>query len=462
MSVFDLPMAHYQVVENHQGDLAVWPVSLVLPQGWQVRFSSDSTPSLSPAVLPGASNDAQNEPLPYKACCMKFIAQQSLGSDSQADVVMNIPSVNKPSSDQEATMLSSLQPAAQGITALFDHYDLVGLSEMHWHPAVIAAFTDLLRSDELAAVVDDIVVEFGNAAYQSVVDEYVAGAPVPETELVKAWQNTLNFVVWQPSGYQQLFKMVRQLNQQRPKSQQLRIVLAEPAFDWAQIKQPSDWQALQAARDQGYYQRIELEVLNKGRKGLMIFGGYHLTRQPVSRNRAKQVASANTETPAQKTSNSVMAVKATLGELLAEKQPGRSYMLWTTDILQFELRHRLLSTPSHNVEPSYVWPQVIASEQGWLGALPFAALNADLPVQTLVSAEQVPPVNSMVEGVLFLSGLAREVKLPESVVADQAWLSTMWQRTERLPKDFRQRLQSLLPDTSNVTDSQKNTATHSP
>ncbi|MGI0116231.1 MbtH family NRPS accessory protein [Zooshikella sp. RANM57] len=464
MSVFDLPMAHYQVVENQQGDLAIWPVSLVLPQGWQVRFSSDSTAALSQVPLKGASNDAgqmlslrgqdavasqDTRTTTHKACCMKFIAEQGSSNPAKDDAELNgspehISSANLPT-NTEKTALSSLQPAAQGIATLFDHYDLVGLSEMHWHSDVIAAFIDLLRADELATVVDDIVVEFGNAAYQSVVDDYVAGAVVTDAELAQAWRNSLNFVVWQPTGYQQLFKTVRQLNQQRPKSQQLRIVLAEPAFDWTQIKQADDWRVRQAQRDQGYYQRIESEVLKKGRKGLLIFGGYHLTRQPVVRERTKQDAAvSNPQNPLQQTKASFD--EATLGELLAEHQPGRSYMLWTTDITQFAAQHRLLDSLENTKESFPKWPQVITAQQGWLGAMPFAAISAGHQQQTVVSKGQPPQVKRMVDGVLFLSGLQREVKLPDSVLADKAWLKTMWQRTEQLPKGFRQRLQSLLPE----------------
>ncbi|MBU2711121.1 MbtH family NRPS accessory protein [Zooshikella harenae] len=484
MSVFDLPMAHYQVVENQQGDLAIWPVTLVLPQGWQVRFSSDSTVALSQIPLTGASNDAQNDAghmlslkgqdavisqdtrTTHKACCMKFIAEQgsSESNSSTRNVVLNNPQVNLSSSDKnlEVTPLSSLQPAAQGITALFDRYDLVGLSEMHWHSDVIAAFIDLLRADELAAIVDDIVVEFGNAAYQSVVDDYVAGAAVTDAELAQAWRNSLNFVVWQPTGYQQLFKTVRQLNQQRPKNQQLRIVLAEPAFDWRQIKHADDWRVRQTQRDQGYYQRIKSEVLQKGRKGLLIFGGYHLTRQPVVRHRTRQEAAVS----AQKTKVLLGEEDiSTLGALLAEHQPGRSYMLWTTDITQFDAQKRLLGT-LENTENSFpVWPQVIRAEQGWLGAMPFAAISGGHQQQAVANKGQAPQVKQMVEGVLFLSGLQREVKLPDSVLADKAWLKTMWQRTEQLPKGFRQRLQSLLPEaavTETLQDEARSRASDKP
>ena len=48
----------------------------------------------------------------------------------------------------------------------------------------------LIRHDGFSQRVNDIVIEFGNAAYQPIVDRYISGAPVGRDELRGVWENT--------------------------------------------------------------------------------------------------------------------------------------------------------------------------------------------------------------------------------------------------------------------------------
>ena len=53
----------------------------------------------------------------------------------------------------------------------------------------------LIRDSRFAAAVNDIVVEFGNARYQDLMDRFVRGDQVADESLRQVWQNTT-----QPTG----------------------------------------------------------------------------------------------------------------------------------------------------------------------------------------------------------------------------------------------------------------------
>jgi hypothetical protein len=60
-------------------------------------------------------------------------------------------------------------------------------------------------------VVDDIVVEFGNALYQDTIDRFVSGQPVDNADLRPVWRNTTQSPgeTWDAPVYEQFFRTVR-------------------------------------------------------------------------------------------------------------------------------------------------------------------------------------------------------------------------------------------------------------
>ena len=62
----------------------------------------------------------------------------------------------------------------------FGTYQLVGgFSASHGNKDVDDFLLDLVRNGALPGVVDDIAIECGNAFYQGVLDQYIAGDDVP-------------------------------------------------------------------------------------------------------------------------------------------------------------------------------------------------------------------------------------------------------------------------------------------
>src|SRR5262245_17923679 len=48
----------------------------------------------------------------------------------------------------------------------------------------------LIRDPRLAGVVNDVVVEFGTARYQDLMDRFIGGEEIPRFELRRVWEDT--------------------------------------------------------------------------------------------------------------------------------------------------------------------------------------------------------------------------------------------------------------------------------
>ena len=158
-------------------------------------------------------------------------------------------------------------------------HPLVGVGEIHAAKEYFDFVARLLDDPDVRGRIDDVVVEFANARYQPLLDRYVlALQDVPPAELAQAWSEHAE----SPTGpfdsplYAGLVEQVRNINQ-RANGKRLRIVAADLPIDWSQIETVDDYRAL-GSRSDHLARRTIGEVLDKGRRGLLIFGGAHLSR----------------------------------------------------------------------------------------------------------------------------------------------------------------------------------------
>jgi hypothetical protein len=171
---------------------------------------------------------------------------------------------------------SSPEPAMDAILALFDVYQAVGINSAHQLKDVDDFILAMVRHPQFADVVNDIVVECGNALYQPVLDRYVAGEDVAIADAQQVWRNTTQPMCSVSPFYAQFFPLVRRINQTRPATKRLRIIAADPPIDWKSINNAAQVDAFLARRDEHIALVMEKEVLAKKRKALMLFGIAHL------------------------------------------------------------------------------------------------------------------------------------------------------------------------------------------
>jgi hypothetical protein len=175
-------------------------------------------------------------------------------------------------------------PVAAVIEA-FESHPVVALAEGdHNNEQGHALRLVLVRDPRFAATVDDIVVEFGNARYQSTIDRFVAGGDVPYDELNQVWRNTSQAgAVWDVPIYEEFFRAVRAVNAVLPAEQRLRVLLGDPPIDWTRVTRLADvFSQMREVgdRDAHAVALIQREVVAKRRRALVIYGGEHLGRTP--------------------------------------------------------------------------------------------------------------------------------------------------------------------------------------
>jgi len=168
------------------------------------------------------------------------------------------------------------EPAIPAILKAFDTFEVVAMPAAHGEKDIDDFILSLLRDPRFPRVVNDIVVECGNVRYQPLLDRYITGEDVPFTDVQHVWRDTTIQQMCGESGfYEQLYPLIRSLNQRLPAASRLRIVAADPPIDWDKIRSYEDLKPF-FDRDGSIASVMEREVLSRHRKALMLFGAFHL------------------------------------------------------------------------------------------------------------------------------------------------------------------------------------------
>ena len=233
-------------------------------------------------------------------------------------------------------------PALDYIANAFDRYPVVALSEVHGNRESAAILSLLLRHEGFSRRVNDIVVEFGNAAYQSVVDRYVAGAPVERDELRGSWENTTQIsAIWLLPQYEALLADIRAVNATLPAERRYRVLLGDPPIDWCTVTRPSD-DDMNDWRDAHVAFVVERHVVAKRRRALIYFGGAHISRKVIFPNSAIH--------------------------LLDDRLPGKTFVIGTLDAGQVGPKVAAAAR-------AWPTPSVVAVRDTWLGRSDVAAIG---------------------------------------------------------------------------------------
>lgn len=240
-------------------------------------------------------------------------------------------------------------PALDGVFRAFQTHPLVGLADIHGVAEVGDFYTTLIKDPRFAAQVGNVVVEFGGATQQAVIDRYVAGEDVPYEQLRRVW---LDVVGWYPgvveTMYPTFFAQVRAVNLDLPPARRIRVWLGEPPIDWSTIHTNSDHMQYGAKRNEYPAALIDREIMAKGKKALVIYGGGHFTRQPGNPFPGDRPIRARVE----------------------EKYPGSFYVIWAHSaaepVCQAEVSARTAGLPrSTLIAPiKATWVEDVYSKPG--------------------------------------------------------------------------------------------------
>jgi hypothetical protein len=184
-----------------------------------------------------------------------------------------------------ATLAVPIAPIG-GILDAFRSHQIVALDEGdHGNDRGHAFRLDLVRDPRFSAIVDDIVVEFGSARYQDLIDRFVAGEDVPAGLLKRVWQDTTQpHDIWDGPIYEEFFRTVRDVNASLPRERRLRVLLGDPPIQWEAVNSRADHAEWFEQRDSYPANLIQREVLPSKRRALLVFGSMHLVRHVIGVN----------------------------------------------------------------------------------------------------------------------------------------------------------------------------------
>jgi outer membrane protein OmpA-like peptidoglycan-associated protein len=178
------------------------------------------------------------------------------------------------------------QDAVDLILTAFEHYPLLALSDGAGHGQLETRdfFIRLIRDRRFPHTVRNIVIEFGNARYQSVMDRYVSGEAVTRDELRHVWEDTTQVTgVWSLPMYERMLAEVRAVNRALSPALRIRVLLGDPPIDWSTVTNPAD-EDMNDWRDAHFAHVIEREVMKRTENALLFFGGAHLGRKVMFPN----------------------------------------------------------------------------------------------------------------------------------------------------------------------------------
>jgi hypothetical protein len=176
---------------------------------------------------------------------------------------------------------SNSRQLADAVLAAFRRHRIVAIGEIHGQQEHHDALQTLLLDPRLPAVVNDIVVEFGNALYQPTMDRFVAGPAVEDRDLRLVWRNTTQspVVTLDAPMYEQFFRTVRAANWPLPQGKKIRVLLGDPPIDWTRVTTRDDVLAF-SDRDGHMASVLKREVVDKARRALVCYGSRRVMHAP--------------------------------------------------------------------------------------------------------------------------------------------------------------------------------------
>lgn len=239
------------------------------------------------------------------------------------------------------------QEPIAAIVEAFSSHDVVAISDPHGNLQMQAFLLSLVRDPRFAAAAHDIVIETLSARYQDVIDRFVRGDDVPAGVLRRAGED---HSVPTNLGFQgeELLRAVRAINASLT-GRRLRVIAGDPPIDWENVTSSDDHRRWIELRDTYPADLIRRQVLERGRRALVVYGQLHLQRRQIASNYEMSSWEAQT-----------------IVSLLERDARARIFNVWT-----------VFDRPPAEVA-SWAAPRLAVLQGTTLGAMDFGALTAGI------------------------------------------------------------------------------------
>lgn len=156
-----------------------------------------------------------------------------------------------------------------------------GHGSKHFHDLLLA----VVRDPRMPGTLTDIVVEFGTSRHQDLIDRYVRGDAMPDRAIRQAWQNTAIAGMANDGPYvEEFYRAMRVLNAPLPLQKRYRVLGGDPPIDWDNVTTRDDVRKWGVRRDTFPADLIRREVVERGRRALVVYGQQHFPRKEVMAN----------------------------------------------------------------------------------------------------------------------------------------------------------------------------------
>jgi len=161
----------------------------------------------------------------------------------------------------EATKMR-LQPIVKGILATWDKFDVVCLGEDHGSKNDSDLRIALVEDPVFVRKVRVIMIESASVTQQAVLDRFVLdGEEMPRDKLRVVWSEASGAEVWESPIYEAFIRAVHKANLTLPREQRVRVLAGD--------------NPKQSNRGRFIREAVAREILDKGLKGLTIYGAGH-------------------------------------------------------------------------------------------------------------------------------------------------------------------------------------------
>jgi hypothetical protein len=167
----------------------------------------------------------------------------------------------------------------------FKTHQIVGVPDAHRNTAIHAFLLSLIRDRRFPTIVNDIVVEFGNALHQDLVDRFVRGEDISYDSLRNIWMDTTQAQpIWDTPHAEEIIRAVRAINASLRRDRQVRVLLGDPPINWNDVMTKADHMKWIGMRETFPANLVRREVLAKRRRALVVYGVMHLQRKNAQAN----------------------------------------------------------------------------------------------------------------------------------------------------------------------------------
>jgi len=327
--------------------------------------------------------------------------------------------------------------AIAGLAKVYDSHSLIFMGEWHRNAQQHAFLRELIGDPGFLCRTDDIVIESGNARLQPVADAWASGEDVSEADLVSMYRDTEVPFAWNAPMYRQFYETVREVNAKHLCPRPVRLVLGDPAFDWAKIETADDLKKVED-RDEFFAGVVEREVLAKKHHALLISGALHALRKYPKRAPGEDGFG-----------------EPSAAQLIEKKHPGSLFLV------------ALVTTPAAAATMQMPPPPSFRVVRGSpLAKLDFGliapAWNATPVVVNgkhdwkLTNSNAWAPMGEVVDGALYLGGDATRVFPPPSIYLEPAYQKELRRRIRIIKayngQDFEPMLDDLIKEATAADD----------